>query len=583
MKTRSEDDNDNNIKKNIKRLETKIRELEDQNEELNYNLEDLYKTINNTTFQKDTISISRNKSKYNDFNLSSDEDDEDDSEYLPYYENNTSTDNTRTTPDNTTSPDNKEYKIISRYLDDQIKKISNPEPYIKRQALSFYNNIKKNQKQLLIDDIKKHMDYYLNLSDTDRSNNLENYNSIIELSDNKIPKLFKILNSSLYKYYKKIALTKLQILEQMDSNNNNEYFKLSQWLDNFLEIPFNILKTPKYLDTTITTKPIQYIQFAKQHLDSIIYGQNNTKNHIIEILAKMISNPNTLGSVFAICGEPGTGKTTLIKEGLSHIFGLPFVFISLGGAQDRAFLAGSNYVYEGSCCGKIIQGLKQAKCMNPIFYFDELDKISNTDKGYEIMNLLIHLTDYSQNSHFIDDYMDGISIDLSKATFIFSFNEISKVSPILLDRMEIIRFKSYLPDDKKYIARNYILPNVIKNIFNNDCISRYNFVLPDKTLDEIINLDSYLHKNNHNHKHNHNNNHNHKFNVSKINKYKIGKLSGGVRYIKQKLEKKLSKINVEILLGKYNISKSQSQSKLNIQKENTNLDTSLDKINIVIE
>jgi hypothetical protein len=197
----------------------------------------------------------------------------------------------------------------------------------------------------------------------------------------------------------------------------------------------------------------------------------------------MIRNPKTLGSVFAIYGEAGTGKTTLIKDGLSHVFGLPFIFISLGGAQDRATLAGSNYVYEGSSCGKIIQSLKQSQCMNPIFYFDELDKTSGTEKGNEIINLLIHLTDYTQNSHFMDDYMDGIAIDLSRATFIFSFNNKNKVSPILLDRMEIIKFKSYSNEEKMVIARDFLLPSVVKNVFNDSSIK---FVISDENMSKIV-------------------------------------------------------------------------------------------------
>ena len=198
----------------------------------------------------------------------------------------------------------------------------------------------------------------------------------------------------------------------------------------------------------------------------------------------MIQNPKTLGSVFAIYGEAGTGKTTLIKDGLSHIFGLPFIFISLGGAQDRATLAGSNYVYEGSTCGKIIQSLKQSQCMNPIFYFDELDKTSGTEKGMEIINLLIHLTDYTQNSHFMDDYMDGIAVDLSRATFIFSFNDKNKISPILLDRMEIIKFNSYSNAEKMVIARDYLIPSVVKNIFNYN--NNIKVTISDENLERII-------------------------------------------------------------------------------------------------
>jgi ATP-dependent Lon protease len=265
----------------------------------------------------------------------------------------------------------------------------------------------------------------------------------------------------------------------------------------------------------------------------------------------MIRNPKTLGSVFAIYGEAGTGKTTLIKDGLSHVFGLPFIFISLGGAQDRATLTGSNYVYEGSSCGKIIQSLKQSQCMNPIFYFDELDKTSGTEKGNEIINLLIHLTDYTQNSHFMDDYMDGIAIDLSRATFIFSFNNKNKVSPILLDRMEIIKFKSYSNEEKMVIARNFLLPSVVKNVFNDSSIK---FVISDANMSKIVCNGSFVKKI-----------FNRKYlklgkimkNVSRrkkenksscnSNSNSSGNSNGGVRYIKKILERIVSRINLQDL------------------------------------
>ena len=332
--------------------------------------------------------------------------------------------------------------------------------------------------------------------------------------------------------------------------SDSEYFKISQWLDTFLEIPFNIYKTPSYMDSQTTTNPAKYLTDSRTHLDTVIYGQEQTKQHIVEILARMIRNPKTLGSVFAIYGEAGTGKTTLIKDGLSHIFGLPFIFISLGGAQDRATLAGSNYVYEGSSCGKIIQSLKQSQCMNPIFYFDELDKTSGTEKGNEIINLLIHLTDYTQNSHFMDDYMDGIAIDLSRATFIFSFNNKNKVSPILLDRMEIIKFKSYSNSEKMVIARDFLLPNVVKNVFND---SNIKIVISDENMSKIICTGSFIKKRFKN-----------KYlklgkimkNVSrrkKENKYSGNRIScnggisnGGVRYIKKILERIVSRLNLQL-------------------------------------
>ena len=98
-------------------------------------------------------------------------------------------------------------------------------------------------------------------------------------------------------------------------------------------------------------------------------------------MARLISNPESIGNVFAIHGPMGTGKTTIIKEGLSKVFGRPFAFISLGGATDSSYLDGHSYTYEGSVPGRIVEVLKKTKCMNPIIYFDELDKVSKTSKG----------------------------------------------------------------------------------------------------------------------------------------------------------------------------------------------------------
>ena len=323
------------IEKRLKKVETKLSEIKDNYEEMDNNLEDIYDTINDSN---------KNDSRYIHKNDSRDE-----KKILKFIEN--TTDNTE---DNT----------------DNIK--------------LFYNKLNQNQPQLTDDSVKEHINYFIKQSETQRQLIIDNLEKVFELTNTKTPRLFKILNSTLDAYHKKIALNKLQILETMQKSDS-EYFKLSQWLDTFLEIPFNTYKTPSYMDSDITSNPAKYLTDSRQHLDTVIHGQDQTKQHIVEILARMIRNPKTLGSVFAIYGEAGTGKTTLIKDGLSHIFGLPFIFISLGGAQDRATLAGSNYVYEGSSCGKIIQSLKQSQCMNPIFYFDELDKTSGTEKGNEII------------------------------------------------------------------------------------------------------------------------------------------------------------------------------------------------------
>ena len=120
----------------------------------------------------------------------------------------------------------------------------------------------------------------------------------------------------------------------------------------------------------------------------------------------------------------------------------------MGGATDSSFLEGHSYTYEGSNWGKIVDILIQSKCMNPVIYFDELDKISGTPKGEEIIGILTHLTDTTQNSQFHDKYFSSLDFDLSKALFIFSYNDEDKINPILRDRMYRIETKGYKKKDK---------------------------------------------------------------------------------------------------------------------------------------
>ena len=158
----------------------------------------------------------------------------------------------------------------------------------------------------------------------------------------------------------------------------------------------------------------------------------------------------------------GNGKTTLVKEGIAKAINRPFAFIALGGASDSSFFDGHSYTYEGSHWGRIIDILIESKCMNPIIYFDELDKVSETHKGEEITHLLTHLTDPSQNSLFQDNYFPGIHINLSKALFIFSFNDESRVDRILKDRMYVINTKGFKTDDKLLICKEYIIPEILE-------------------------------------------------------------------------------------------------------------------------
>jgi hypothetical protein len=183
-----------------------------------------------------------------------------------------------------------------------------------------------------------------------------------------------------------------------------------------------------------------------------------------------------------------THNTSLVKEGISKILNREFAFIPLGGATDSSYLEGHSYTYEGSTWGKIVDILIHSKSMNPIIYFDELDKISETPKGEEIIGILTHLTDTTQNSQFHDKYFAEIDFDLSKCLFIFSYNDPLKVNPILLDRMYKIRTSGYQVKDKIVIAQQYLIPKIRYEVN----FKEGDIVIPDSTLTYII--DNYTDK-----------------------------------------------------------------------------------------
>ena len=159
-------------------------------------------------------------------------------------------------------------------------------------------------------------------------------------------------------------------------------------------------------------------------------------------------------------------NTSLAKKGLSHCLkntdgsSRPFAFIALGGSCNGSTIEGHGYTYMNSTWGKIVDILMDAKCMNPIIYIDELDKVSKTENGREIIGIFTHLIDQTQNDTFQDKYFSGINIDLSKALFIFSYNDPDQIDRVLLDRIHRIKFENLSLDDKMVIVKKYILPEI---------------------------------------------------------------------------------------------------------------------------
>ena len=351
-----------------------------------------------------------------------------------------------------------------------------------QELITEFNNIYKQEQNY-----KSGSEYFKELDTDEKKEYLEKLKDIKKIDgelSNK-PNMAKIIECSTTNNNKSIILSKINTFENL--KGSSEYFKLKSWISKIMKVPFGKYITPPVKKEDGLHKIKEYLQSVRKNLDEDIYGHETTKQQLVKILAHTIANPSEGGNIFALQGPPGVGKTALIQDGISKALGRPFTFICLGGATDSCFLEGHDYTYEGSNHGRIVDLLQQAGCMNPVIYFDELDKVSETPKGEEIINILMHITDVTQNSHFNDKYFGGIDFDLSKAIIIFSFNDEQKISRILRDRMKIIRVKGYKMLDKIKIAKNYLLPKLIKQIGLD-----VNLKFSDEILEYII--DSYTYE-----------------------------------------------------------------------------------------
>lgn len=271
-------------------------------------------------------------------------------------------------------------------------------------------------------------------------------------------------------------------------DSSDEKHKQRRFIENVTKIPFG-----KYSSKTVGKddsfeKKREFLGKIKHNMDNFIFGQETAKNTITEVIAKKINNPSGFGNVIALCGPPGVGKTSLIKEGLAKSYEVPFNFISLGGARHTSFLKGSDISFIGSRWGKIVDILIKSNCMDPIIFMDELDKISISDEGMDVINCLVHLTDPSQNMEWEDNYFSGIPIDLSRATIIFSMNDPKLIPEPLLDRISVVDMKGFNLREKMIIGRKFCIPRLCKDVGFNE----KNIIIGDDTLRTII--EKYSHE-----------------------------------------------------------------------------------------
>ncbi len=244
------------------------------------------------------------------------------------------------------------------------------------------------------------------------------------------------------------AFKEIEKLEQTPVTSP-DYPSTLQYIELIKDLPWNN-----------RTKDTKDLKLAKEILDRDHYGLKDVKDRILEYLAILNNKKAIKGSIICFVGPPGVGKTS-IANSIANATNRNFVRMSLGGIKDEADIRGHMRTYVGSMPGRIISLMKKAKSKNPVFLFDEIDKIGQDFRG-DPSSALLEVLDSSQNSDFTDRYLE-LPYDLSEVLFITTANSLDTIPEALLDRLEIIRIEGYTDEEKLNIAKKYLVPKSLEN------------------------------------------------------------------------------------------------------------------------
>ncbi|ALB47340.1 endopeptidase La [Clostridium beijerinckii] len=241
-------------------------------------------------------------------------------------------------------------------------------------------------------------------------------------------------------------LSRLKSMSPTSSEGN----VVKAYLDWVLDIPWG-KNTKENIDVTK----------AREVLDNEHYGLEDVKDRIIEYLAVKQFSKSQKGPILCLVGPPGVGKTSIAKS-IANAINRKYTRISVGGMKDEAEIRGHRKTYVGAIPGRIVYAMKEAKSMNPLMLFDEIDKISSSYKG-DPSDALLEILDSEQNKDFRDSYLE-VPMDLSKVMFIATANSLETIPRPLLDRMEVIEVSGYTYEEKFNIAKNHLIPKIFKEL-----------------------------------------------------------------------------------------------------------------------